>query len=395
MPLTSLNAASNIPHSAIASQHSSRVTTTFNARCTGHWTVEDFNLKFANLDSKSVQYRTVLSAWYPVQERNVPDHGTATGTGVHFRVVWGYRELWIQEVVLLQKTMELHKPDTFLYDQSFRSQRSPRFSFDLLYCCRWKETSHCTQVNLPGNSGSMAAFSSSLSCGSSLWIASCCFLSIYDTGRYYTKHFQIHTTCMGIMHDRTHTHTYTNKHLSGMGVMQNKHPPWLDAIIHNGQEAPTLQLCSPVVQMRASVRHKHRGANTRSHCTFSYQRSSQGLSSIESLQNTSSQLIITTFVIFNWRTVPWQQRNQQKYSNQPVHNTLKTGRVWQNRNLPMTMYRLLVYDVYWSALYVESALGRINYTIRKKTITHEQPDTWKAKKTRRASTIYSACRCTT
>ena len=44
-----------------------------------------------NLDSKSVRYRTVLSAWYQVQARNVPDHGTANGTGVlhtSVRVSW-------------------------------------------------------------------------------------------------------------------------------------------------------------------------------------------------------------------------------------------------------------------------------------------------------------------
>ena len=36
MPMTSLNAGSNITHSAIAFQDSSRVTTTFNAHCTVH-----------------------------------------------------------------------------------------------------------------------------------------------------------------------------------------------------------------------------------------------------------------------------------------------------------------------------------------------------------------------
>ena len=118
MPLTSLTATSNITHSAIASQDSSRVTTTFNAHCTGHCTIEDFNVNFAYLKSKSVRYRTVLCAWYHVQEGNVPDHGPANGTGVHYKVVWArVRVLWttmylgIQEVVLLQKTMELHKPE--------------------------------------------------------------------------------------------------------------------------------------------------------------------------------------------------------------------------------------------------------------------------------------------
>ena len=88
MPLTSLNAASNITHSAIASQGSSRLPTTFNAHCTGHCTLEDFNVNFANLDSKSVRFRTAPCTWYHVQERNVPDDGTATGTRVHYKVVW-------------------------------------------------------------------------------------------------------------------------------------------------------------------------------------------------------------------------------------------------------------------------------------------------------------------
>ena len=49
--------------------------------CTVHCTVENFNVNFANLDSKSERYRTVLCAEYHVQERNVPDHGTATARG--------------------------------------------------------------------------------------------------------------------------------------------------------------------------------------------------------------------------------------------------------------------------------------------------------------------------
>ena len=74
MPPKSLNAASNITQSTIAFQDSSRMTTTFNAHCTGHCTVEDFNVNFANHDAKSVRYRTVLCAWYHVQERNVLVH---------------------------------------------------------------------------------------------------------------------------------------------------------------------------------------------------------------------------------------------------------------------------------------------------------------------------------
>ena len=132
----SLNDASNITHSAIATQDSSWVTTTFNALCTAHcsYTVQDFNVNFANHDGKSVRYRTVLCAWYHVQERNVPDHGSATsstGAGVHYKVVWGYHEPWLQEVVLLEKTSS-NRSDPFLYDQSFRSQRWARFS--LSFC---------------------------------------------------------------------------------------------------------------------------------------------------------------------------------------------------------------------------------------------------------------------
>ena len=66
MPLTPLNAASNITRSAIAPQDSSRVTTTFNAHCTLHCTVGDFNVNFVNHDAKLVQYRTVMCAWYHV-----------------------------------------------------------------------------------------------------------------------------------------------------------------------------------------------------------------------------------------------------------------------------------------------------------------------------------------
>ena len=100
MPLTSLNAASNTTYSATVSQDSSRVTTTFNAYCTGHCTVEDFNVNFAN--SKSVRNRTVLSVWYHVQERNRimvlrmwPECYIA---------VWGYHELWLPEVGLASET---------------------------------------------------------------------------------------------------------------------------------------------------------------------------------------------------------------------------------------------------------------------------------------------------
>ena len=85
--LISLNAVSNITHSTIASQDSSRMTTTFTAHRTVLCTVEDFNVNFANHDAKSIRYCTVLCALYHVQECNAPDHGTATGAGVHSKGV--------------------------------------------------------------------------------------------------------------------------------------------------------------------------------------------------------------------------------------------------------------------------------------------------------------------
>ena len=60
MPPTLLNSASNITYSAIASQDSSRVTTTFNinAHCTVHCAVGDFNVIFAIITTQS-RYDTV------------------------------------------------------------------------------------------------------------------------------------------------------------------------------------------------------------------------------------------------------------------------------------------------------------------------------------------------
>ena len=83
MPTTSLNATPNITHSAIASQDSSRVMMTFKAHCTVHSEVGDLNVIFANQDAESGRYRTVLCAWYHVQEWNVLDHGSATGSAVY------------------------------------------------------------------------------------------------------------------------------------------------------------------------------------------------------------------------------------------------------------------------------------------------------------------------
>ena len=61
MPPTSLNAASNTTHSAIASQDSSRVTTTFSAHCTVHSAARNFNVKFCESRCKvgTIPYRTV------------------------------------------------------------------------------------------------------------------------------------------------------------------------------------------------------------------------------------------------------------------------------------------------------------------------------------------------
>ena len=58
---TSLNAASNITHSAIASQDSSGVTTTCSAHCTVHCAARDFNVKICELRCKvgTIPYRTV------------------------------------------------------------------------------------------------------------------------------------------------------------------------------------------------------------------------------------------------------------------------------------------------------------------------------------------------
>ena len=56
--LISLNAVSNITHSAIASQDSSRVTTTFKAHCIVHCTVQYFNENSANNATQS-RYDTV------------------------------------------------------------------------------------------------------------------------------------------------------------------------------------------------------------------------------------------------------------------------------------------------------------------------------------------------
>ena len=73
MPPTSLNAALNT-HSAIAFQHSSRVTTTFNAHCTVRCVVGDFSVILAKkYEARSVRYRTVRWAWYHVSECNVLD----------------------------------------------------------------------------------------------------------------------------------------------------------------------------------------------------------------------------------------------------------------------------------------------------------------------------------
>ena len=93
-PPVSHNAVSNITHSAIADQDSSRLATTFNAHCTVPCTLEDLNIKFcASCGPTQSRYDTVYcdacmtscaSAQYP---------STTTGPYLLGRsAVWGYRE---------------------------------------------------------------------------------------------------------------------------------------------------------------------------------------------------------------------------------------------------------------------------------------------------------------
>ena len=121
MPVTSLNAASNITHSAIASQDSSRVTMTFNAHCTGHCTVEDFNVNFANHNAKSIPYRIVHMISRAGAQRTGSWNCNWVRSALHYKVVWMYHELWLQEVVLLEKTMELQKPEWHFFIRSILS----------------------------------------------------------------------------------------------------------------------------------------------------------------------------------------------------------------------------------------------------------------------------------
>ena len=83
IPLTSLNAMSSITHSAIASQDSSRVTTTFNAHCTAHCTTtRKISTSILRITTQS-RYDTVPYCSHDITCRgNLLDHGTATGTGV-------------------------------------------------------------------------------------------------------------------------------------------------------------------------------------------------------------------------------------------------------------------------------------------------------------------------
>ena len=94
MPPTLLNAASNITHSAIADQDSSRVTTTFNVHCTVQCAVGDFNVNFAIITTQS-RYNTVPYCVHDTTCRSatswIMDHGTATSdwgrSAVHYKVV--------------------------------------------------------------------------------------------------------------------------------------------------------------------------------------------------------------------------------------------------------------------------------------------------------------------
>ena len=132
----SLNAVSNITHSAIASQDSSRVTTTFNAHCTVHSTVEDFNVNFANHDAKSVRYRIVRvishagaqCTAYRIMELRLGPECTQSSVSSCEGIVnceCEYKKL----SCFIKQWNFTNWSDTFLYDQSFRSQRWALFSF--------------------------------------------------------------------------------------------------------------------------------------------------------------------------------------------------------------------------------------------------------------------------
>ena len=64
MPPISLNTASNITHTAIASGNSSRVTTTSSAYCTIHCAARDFNIKFckSRCEIGQIPYSIVVCA---------------------------------------------------------------------------------------------------------------------------------------------------------------------------------------------------------------------------------------------------------------------------------------------------------------------------------------------
>ena len=103
MPLILLNAASNITHSRIASQDSSPVTMTFSAHCTVHCAVGVFYVNVANHCAHDITCRSATS-W----------NGAGSRSALHYNVEREYHELWLQGVVLHEKTMASHKPGCHL-----------------------------------------------------------------------------------------------------------------------------------------------------------------------------------------------------------------------------------------------------------------------------------------
>ena len=87
MPPISLNTASNITHSAITSEDSSQVRTTFSAHYTAHCAARDFNVRFCESRCKvgKIPYRTVRM----ISRERVSCPGTAIG-----RVISGPQ--WVQ-----------------------------------------------------------------------------------------------------------------------------------------------------------------------------------------------------------------------------------------------------------------------------------------------------------
>ena len=116
-PPVSRNTASNIIHSTIADQHSSRVATTFTAHCAVHCTVEEFNVKFceSRLKISTIPYRAMCMT----SRARVQCPGTATGaavqcTGDIVNFVYLCDTKITRTAVLLGEIMVSHKPEWHL-----------------------------------------------------------------------------------------------------------------------------------------------------------------------------------------------------------------------------------------------------------------------------------------